>query len=80
MKLWLWIAEYYLSPIGDVYKAALPLGLKTEEGYRPKTETYIVLNEKYRSKQALHIAQDMLHRALEQQKVLTAYLSLSHYD
>ena len=80
MKLWLWIAEYYLSPIGDVYKAALPLGLKTEEGYRPKTETYIVLNEKYRSKQALHIAQDMLHRALEQQKVLTAYLRLSHYD
>jgi primosomal protein N' (replication factor Y) len=37
LKLWQWIADYYLSPIGDVYKAALPAGLKAEDGYRPKT-------------------------------------------
>ena len=24
LRLWQWIADYYLSPIGDVYKAALP--------------------------------------------------------
>ena len=24
LKLWQWISDYYLSPIGDVYKAALP--------------------------------------------------------
>ena len=39
LKLWHWISDYYLSPIGDVYKAALPGGLKAEDGYKPKTET-----------------------------------------
>ncbi len=28
LKLWQWMAQYYLCPIGDVYKAALPAGLK----------------------------------------------------
>ena len=27
LKLWEWVADYYLSPLGDVYKAALPAGL-----------------------------------------------------
>ena len=30
LKLWGWIAEYYLCTLGDVYKAALPSGLKLE--------------------------------------------------
>ncbi|MBR6956925.1 MAG: hypothetical protein IKH73_00595, partial [Erysipelotrichaceae bacterium] len=33
-RLWQWIADYYMSPIGEVYKAALPAGLKAEDGYR----------------------------------------------
>ena len=37
LKLWHWISDYYMSPIGDVYKAALPSGLKEEYGYRPRT-------------------------------------------
>lgn len=49
MKLWQWIADYYICPIGDIYKAALPSGLKAEDGYRPKTETYIGLTEKFRN-------------------------------
>ena len=32
LKLWQWIAEYYLAPIGDIYKAAMPSGLKAEDG------------------------------------------------
>ena len=35
MRLWKWIAEYYMSPLGDIYKAALPSGLKSEDGYKP---------------------------------------------
>lgn len=31
MQLWEWIANYYLCPIGDVYKAALPGGLKPKD-------------------------------------------------
>lgn len=28
LNFWRWISDYYLSPIGDVFKAALPAGLK----------------------------------------------------
>lgn len=80
LRLWQWIADYYLSPLGDVYKAALPAGLKAEDGYRPKTETYITLSEKYRNEQSLHIALDILRRAKAQQNMLITYLALSHYD
>ncbi|MDE6490762.1 MAG: primosomal protein N' [Muribaculaceae bacterium] len=37
LKFWDWIAEYYLCGIGDVYKAALPAGLKIE------SETFVEL-------------------------------------
>lgn len=30
LKLWEWISEYYLCSLGDVYKAAVPSGLKVE--------------------------------------------------
>ena len=80
LKLWQWISDYYLSPIGDVYKAALPAGLKAEEGYRPKTETYVRLTAQYRNVAALHIALNVLSRAKNQLNVFTEYLALSHWD
>ncbi len=80
MKLWQWIAEYYLAPIGDVYKAAMPSGLKQEEGFKPKTETYIRLTEKYRNVAALHVAINMLCRAEKQLAAFLGYLQLSHWD
>ncbi|MBR1548139.1 MAG: primosomal protein N' [Prevotella sp.] len=80
LRLWHWIADYYMSPIGDVYKAALPAGLKAEDGYRPKTETYIRLTEAYRSETALHIALNVLTRAKKQLDAFISYLELSHWD
>ena len=80
LRLWQWIADYYLSPIGEVYKAALPSGLKAEEGYRPRTETYIRLTPSYRSAAALHIALNVLSRAKKQLDAFTCYLQLSHWD
>ena len=79
LKLWQWISDYYMSPIGEVYKAALPAGLKNEEGYRPKTETYIRLTAPYRTEQALHAALDMLVRAPKQLAVFNEFLSLSDF-
>jgi primosomal protein N' (replication factor Y) len=35
LKLWNWISEYYLCSPGEVYKAAVPTGLKLE------SETYV---------------------------------------
>ena len=80
LKLWQWISDYYMSPIGEVYKAALPAGLKAEDGYRPKTETYIRLTPGFRNEQALHVALNMLHRADRQMAAFVDYLALSHWD
>ena len=80
LKLWQWIADYYMSPIGEVYKAALPAGLKAEEGYKPRTETFIRLTANYRNEPTLHAALNMLARAAKQRDAFIAYLSLSHWD
>ena len=80
LKQWQWIADYYMSPIGEVYKAALPAGLKAEEGYKPRTETYIRLTAPYRNEPTLHVALNMLARAAKQQEAFIAYLSLSRWD
>ncbi|MBR0276545.1 MAG: primosomal protein N' [Prevotella sp.] len=80
LRLWDWIADYYMSPIGEVYKAAMPAALKAEEGYKPKTETYIRLTQPFQNEQALHIALDMLARASKQQAAFISYLELSHWE
>ena len=80
LKLWQWIADYYMSPLGEVYKAALPSGLKAEDGFRPKTELYIRLTDKFRNEQALHVALNMLQRAGKQLTAFVDYLALSHWD
>ena len=80
LKLWQWVAEYYMSPIGDVFNAALPAGLKSEDGYRAKTETYVTLPENLRHEQSLHVAFGILKRALAQQKTFATYLNMSHWD
>ncbi len=41
LRFWEWIASYYLCKLGDVYKAALPAGLKLE------SETTVVRNEDF---------------------------------
>lgn len=41
LKLWHWISDYYLCTLGEVYKAAVPAGLKIE------SETFIGLNRDY---------------------------------
>ena len=80
LRLWQWIADYYMSPIGEVYKAALPSGLKAEDGYKPKTELYIRLTPPFRQEQALHVALNMLQRAGKQLKCFVDYLALSGWD
>ncbi|MDE7136401.1 MAG: DEAD/DEAH box helicase, partial [Muribaculaceae bacterium] len=41
LKFWHWIADYYMAAIGDVFKAAVPSGLKVE------SETFVELNPDY---------------------------------
>lgn len=41
LKLWEWISQYYICTMGDVYKAALPAGIK------PESETVVVANDDF---------------------------------
>ena len=80
LRLWKWIADYYMSPIGDVYKAALPSGLKAEDGFRPRTELFIRLADKYRDEQTLTLLISSMKRAAKQLDVLMTYLRLTGVD
>ena len=46
-KFWEWVASYYLCTLGDVYKAALPSGLKLE------SETIVALNPDFEATEPL---------------------------
>ena len=65
--LWRWIADYYLCPMGEVYKAALPSGLKLE------SESVVRFNPDYASDTELtkteqHVLDVLEH--LAEQKVM----------
>lgn len=69
LRLWKWIAFYYMSTLGEVMNAALPTGLKAQTGYRPKTEVCIKVGEKYNSDRGISIATEMLRHAPKQLEV-----------
>ena len=77
LKLWEWIADYYMCARGDVYNAAVPAGLKLE--YKPKVETHVRLTKSYRTEEALQQMLDSLKRANKQQDMLLTYLQLSSF-
>jgi len=79
-RLWRWISSYYMSPLGEIYNAAFPGGLKSDERYKPKMETYVGLSPNFRYEQSLHLAINALQRAPKQMKTFIDFLALSHWD
>ena len=47
LAFWEWLADYYLCTVGDVYKAALPSGMKLE------SESLVVYNEDFEAEARL---------------------------
>lgn len=80
LELWRWTADYYLCALGDVYKASLPSGLKNDDSYKPRMETFVTLLDNFRNEVALHAAISMLSRSPQQKKAFLGYLALSHWD
>ena len=58
LRLWQWIADYYMCSMGDVYKAALPSGLKME------SETLVELNPTFVAEAPLKEKEQALLNAL----------------
>lgn len=80
LRLWQWIADYYLCTVGEVYKAALPSGLKEEDEkktYKPRTTTCVRLPEAFFSMVRLEAAMAELKRSPRQLEILERYLSMS---
>jgi primosomal protein N' (replication factor Y) len=77
LKLWLWMSEYYLCSEGEVMKAALPSETSLNS-FKPRTETFIRLSEKYNDSE-LNSILDRLVRAPKQQELLSAYIRMTGY-
>ena len=77
LKLWEWIARYYMSPMGDIYKAAIPQGLKGE--FKPRTEQRTRLTAKMRDEKGIKLVLQGLARAPRQQRLLATYLEMSQF-
>lgn len=75
-KLWRWIADYYMSPLGEVMNAALPAGLKAEAGYRPKTETCVRIGRRFAGAEGEKVAVEMLRRTPKQLKAFQVLFDL----
>ncbi|MBE9469578.1 MAG: primosomal protein N' [Bacteroidetes bacterium] len=64
-KFWQWISEYYMCSLGEVYKAALPSGLKLE------SETKIMPNINFSDFSVFSNSEELIFKALENKNVLT---------
>lgn len=68
LKFWNWIADYYLCAPGDVYKAALPAGLKIE------SETFLEANPDFElaENETLSDRESIVYQLLDHEGALTA--------
>ena len=79
LSFWKWIADYYACSLGEVFKAAIPSGMRIEGegGYKPKTESRIRLASRFSDERELVEQIDKLNRAKKQQEMLLRYIELS---
>ena len=64
LKLWQWIADYYLCTIGDVLRAGLPSLFLLE------SETLIIRNEAFADEENLNDDEFLIYEALQHQSIL----------
>ena len=75
LKLWNWIAQYYLCTLGDIYKAAIPQGLKGE--FKPRTEQRVRLTAKCHDEKGINLLLQALGRAPRQKRLLATFLQVA---
>lgn len=74
-RLWEWISRYYLCSLGDIYKAAIPQGLKGE--FRPRTEQRVRIAARCNDKKAIGLLLQSLSRAPRQRRLLDTYIQIA---
>lgn len=72
LKLWEWLSKYYLCSVGEIYKAAVPQGLKGE--FKPRTELRVCLCSKWCDEKGVNLLLQSLSRAPRQKRLLATFL------
>ena len=75
VKLWEWISKYYMCSLGDIYKTAIPQGLKGE--FKPRTEQRVRLTSRCRDEKGINLILQSLSRAPRQKRLLATYLQVT---
>ncbi len=70
-----WVADYYMCPLGEVFRATTPARIRSGE-YRPSTELFVRLAPDYRTPEAINRLFGEIKRARVQCRAIEAYLSL----
>ncbi|MCX6256672.1 MAG: primosomal protein N', partial [Bacteroidia bacterium] len=65
IALWEWMSSYYMCRLGEVMKAALPIGLK------PESETKVMLNAEFNEFTGLNQREEMILSSLEKNKSIS---------
>ena len=76
LSFWRWIAHYYMSPLGDVFKAAFPAGMKKDEEEKKRRRKNIV--EKFEDMAGGGVRHPL--NALQQTAYQSILESWAHHD
>ena len=76
IQFWEWLSEYYLCKLGEVFKAVLPSGLRSESSfsYTAKKETFIRFSSAYQQKESWDKAFHLVKRTTKQEELLLAFI------
>ena len=77
MQLWEWISRYYMCHMGEIYKAAVPQGLKGE--FKPRTEQRTRLAAACRDEKAVALVLQALSRSPRQKRLMSTFLEMSGF-
>jgi primosomal protein N' (replication factor Y) len=83
LKLWQIISEYYCAPIGDIYTAAVPSGLRLDT-YREKTVKILVPNFDINDNEQANFVLEKLKKSKRQQetflKILDCFFEKNNFE
>ena len=75
LRLWEWLAQYYMCTLGEVMAAALPSGI-IDDDYTALTAQYITLHPSQTDPRQQELTRTALRRAKAQQKLLETFLAM----
>ena len=77
LRLWQWMAEYYMCTLGEVMAAALPAGI-IDDNYTARTTQHIHLHPSLADPRQQELTLNSLRRAKSQEQLLRCFLRMNN--